>query len=77
MQYISGPVLKHAATVGGFHVKNIIAYTPVLIFWGAAAGAGIATFTEHWPLFQKTFYQKIPFIGNHWVHTVDPEDTYY
>lgn len=77
LQYVSGPTIKHAATFAGFHVKNIIAYTPVLAFWGAAAGFGVATFTENWPLFQKTFYSKIPVIGNHWIHEVDPEDQFF
>ncbi|TID29957.1 hypothetical protein CANINC_001468 [Pichia inconspicua] len=77
MAYVSGPTIKHAATFAGFHVKNIIAYTPVLAFWGAAAGFGVATFTENWPLFQKTFYSKIPVIGNHWIHEVDPEDQFF
>lgn len=49
-------------------------YIPDLIFWGAAAGAGVATFTEGWPLFQQTFYEKIPFFGQHWIHNPDPED---
>lgn len=74
IQYTTGPILKKAATFGGFHIKNIVSYIPVFAFWGAAAGAGVATFTENWPLFQKTFYTKIPVIGNHWIHEVDPEE---
>jgi ubiquinol-cytochrome c reductase subunit 10 len=77
LQYVSGPVLKQAATVGGYHVKSIVSYLPVLAFWGAATGAGVATFTENWPLFQKTFYSKIPIIGNHWIRDVDPEDQFF
>ncbi|GMM45600.1 ubiquinol--cytochrome-c reductase subunit 10 [Pichia kluyveri] len=73
MAYVSGPVLKNAATFGGYHVKSIISYIPVLTIWGVAGGAALATFTENWPLFQKTFYEKIPVIGNHWIKEVDPE----
>jgi len=50
------------------------AYIPDLIFWGGAAAGGIAAFTEGWPLFQQTFYDKIPYFGQHWINNPDPED---
>ncbi|EAZ63796.1 subunit of the ubiqunol-cytochrome c oxidoreductase complex, partial [Scheffersomyces stipitis CBS 6054] len=73
-QYIRGPVYKSIKSFAGFNAQNVRAYVPDLILWGGAAGAGVAVFTEGWPLFQKVFYQKIPVFGNHWIYNPDPED---
>ncbi|ODV81379.1 uncharacterized protein CANTADRAFT_44120, partial [Suhomyces tanzawaensis NRRL Y-17324] len=74
LQYIRGPAYKSAQALSGINVAAIKAYLPNLAFWGAAAGAGVATFTEGVPLFQTTFYEKIPYFGNHWIYNPDPED---
>ncbi|GMM31639.1 hypothetical protein DAMA08_043840 [Martiniozyma asiatica (nom. inval.)] len=74
VSYIASPTLKSASKILGVQTKSFVSYLPILAFWGAAAGAGAATFTENWPLFQKTFYQHIPVLGNHWINEVDPQD---
>jgi len=35
---------------------------------------GIFVFTEGVPIFQTTFYQKIPYFGQHWISNPDPQD---
>lgn len=49
-------------------------YLPNYILWGGAWVFGVASFTEAWPLFQDTFYKKIPYFGKHWDPVLDPED---
>lgn len=44
------------------------------MLWGGAVASGVAVFTEGIPLFQQTFYQKIPVFGDYWIHNPDPED---
>lgn len=56
---------------------SLKAYLPNIVFFGAAAGAAVFTFTERVPLFRNTFYKKIPVFGSHWDIQVDPQDTYY
>lgn len=73
-QYVRGPAYKSLKSIAGINFNQVRAYIPDLILWGGAAGAGVATFTEGWPLFQKVFYQKIPIVGDNWVHNPDPED---
>lgn len=58
----------------GLNAPVVRTYIPNFIFWGGAAAGGIATFTEGVPLFQNTFYKKIPIAGEHWVYNPDPED---
>ncbi|KAG7661023.1 QCR10 [[Candida] subhashii] len=72
--YIRAPVYKTVTNFGKLNLNVIKDYVPNLIFWGGAAGAGVAVFTEGIPLFQTTFYQKIPYFGEHWVYNPDPED---
>ncbi|KAI5955410.1 QCR10 [Candida margitis] len=74
VSYVRGPAYKALSHFGKLNPPLVRSYIPDLIFWGGAAGAGVATFTEGWPLFQQTFYEKIPFFGQHWVHNPDPED---
>ncbi|KAH3661957.1 hypothetical protein OGAPHI_006136 [Ogataea philodendri] len=51
-----------------------VSYTPILAIWGVATTAGIFTFTSNWPLFQDTFYKKLPIMGKLWIKEVDPQD---
>ncbi|KAK6457636.1 cytochrome b-c1 complex subunit 10 [Scheffersomyces xylosifermentans] len=74
VSYIKAPAYKTLKNFIGLNAQNVRAYVPDLIFWGGAAGAGVATFAEGWPLFQQVFFQKIPYFGKHWIHEVDPED---
>lgn len=73
-QYIRGPAYKTVSSFGNLNLPVLFSYLPNLALWGGAVGAGVATFTEGIPLFQKTFYQKIPVVGDHWVYNPDPED---
>ncbi|KAM3120827.1 putative acyl carrier protein [Candidozyma auris] len=70
--YIRGPVYRVSKIPFNFTAAK--SYGKDLIFWGGAAGAAVATFTDNWPLFQQTFYSKIPYFGEHWIHNPDPED---
>ncbi|SGZ56261.1 CIC11C00000005041 [Sungouiella intermedia] len=72
VSYIKAPVYKVAKS--GINLAAVKAYAGDLIFWGGAAAAAAATFTDNWPLFQQTFYSKIPYFGQHWIHEQDPED---
>ncbi|KAK6201419.1 uncharacterized protein RJT21DRAFT_120470 [Scheffersomyces amazonensis] len=72
--YIKGPAYKAAFSFLGVNPSLFRSYLPNLILWGGATGAGIATFTEGWPLFQQTFYSKIPVFGSHWIENKDPEE---
>ncbi|KAI5966367.1 QCR10 [Candida pseudojiufengensis] len=74
VSYIKGPVLKALAHFGKLNPPLVRSYTPDLLIWGGTALAVVATFTEGWPLFQQTFYQKIPYFGQHWIHNPDPEE---
>lgn len=58
----------------GINIPVIKSYIPNYVLWGGAAGAAVATFTEGVPLFQSTFYTKIPYFGSHWEYNPDPED---
>ncbi|CDK24782.1 unnamed protein product [Kuraishia capsulata CBS 1993] len=73
--YIKNVVSKTAPHVGQINPTTVKKWTPILGLWGGAALFGVFTFTEHWPLFQQTFFQKIPYFGDYWVHTLDPEDS--
>lgn len=73
-KYIKGPIYKSVKTIAGVNLPLIKTYVPDLMLWGGAVGAGVAVFTEGVPLFRSTFYEKIPFFGNHWVYNPDPED---
>ncbi|ODV95966.1 hypothetical protein PACTADRAFT_40676, partial [Pachysolen tannophilus NRRL Y-2460] len=59
---------------GRFNSAGFLAYTPVLTFWGLATVFGIFTFTDNIPAFKRAIYQKIPYVGEHWIHNPDPED---
>ncbi|KAH3899782.1 ubiquinol--cytochrome-c reductase subunit 10 SCDLUD_004073 [Saccharomycodes ludwigii] len=72
--YISSLSSKTATHFGRLTLRNFINYIPDLALWGGASAFGIACFTENWPIFQDTFYKKIPYFGSHWVHDVDPQD---
>ncbi|GMG35847.1 unnamed protein product [Ambrosiozyma monospora] len=72
--YTAGLKYATGAHFGSFTPKAVLAYTPVLSAWGAAAFAGIFVFTENWPLFQDTFFKKVPVLGDHWVKEIDPQD---
>ncbi|SCU92149.1 LAFA_0F08350g1_1 [Lachancea sp. 'fantastica'] len=75
VSYVSKLAAKTAPHFGKLNLSNIIAYTPNLLFWSGASWAGLFVFTEGWPLFQDTFFKKVPVFGTHWVKTVDPEDS--
>ncbi|CAI5757832.1 unnamed protein product [Candida verbasci] len=74
VSYVKGPTYKVLSHFGKLNPELIRSYIPNLTLWGGAALGAAATFTEGWPLFQKTFYQKIPIFGQHWIKDVDPED---
>lgn len=74
VSYITRPVYKKLPNLIGLNPANVRAYVPDLVLWGVAAAAGVAVFTEGVPLFQDTFYSKIPVYGKHWIHNPDPED---
>ncbi|OWB48480.1 hypothetical protein B5S27_g15 [[Candida] boidinii] len=75
VSYIKAPILKAASHYGSITTTGFAAYFPILAAWGAAAGFGAFVFTENWPLFQNTFYKKIPYFGQHWVKEIAPEDS--
>ncbi|KAG7904187.1 hypothetical protein KL935_000326 [Ogataea polymorpha] len=66
--------LKKVPHVGGVTPFLLLGYAPSLALWGGATVAAIFTFTEHWPLFQDTFYKKLPIMGKLWIKEVDPQD---
>ncbi|GEQ66343.1 hypothetical protein JCM33374_g6 [Metschnikowia sp. JCM 33374] len=70
--YIRGPAYKVAKSK--INLSAAKAYGLNLAFWGAGAGAAVATFTDGVPLFKNTFYTKIPYFGSHWEYNPDPED---
>lgn len=72
ISYIRGPAYKVSKIP--FNYTAAKSYGKDLIIWGGAAGAAVATFTDNWPLFQQTFYAKIPYFGEHWISNPDPED---
>jgi ubiquinol-cytochrome c reductase subunit 10 len=72
--YLRGPVYKKLPNLLGMNPAVVRSYIPNLILWGGAAGAGVAVFTEGVPLFQNTFYSKIPVFGEHWIYNPDPEE---
>ncbi|EGV63372.1 ubiquinol-cytochrome c reductase core subunit 10 qcr10 [Yamadazyma tenuis] len=74
VSYIRGPAYKSIASFAGVSIPTAKKYLPNLVLWGGAAGAAVATFTEGVPLFQNTFYKKIPYFGQHWEYNPDPED---
>ncbi|RLV96243.1 Cytochrome b-c1 complex subunit 10 [Spathaspora sp. JA1] len=74
VSYVRGPVYKTVQSFGKFNINTLKDYIPNLVFWGGAAGAGLATFTEGVPLFRNTFYSKIPYFGEHFTYNPDPED---
>lgn len=59
---------------GKLTLKNLFNYSPNLMLWGGASFIGLFVFVEGWPLFQKTFFQKIPVVGDHWVDKTPDED---
>ncbi|KAF3990586.1 hypothetical protein FT663_01661 [Candidozyma haemuli var. vulneris] len=69
---VEGPAYKVSKIP--FNYTAAKSYGKDLIIWGGAAGAAVATFTDNWPLFQQTFYAKIPYFGEHWISNPDPED---
>ncbi|CAK9438159.1 uncharacterized protein LODBEIA_P24480 [Lodderomyces beijingensis] len=74
VSYIKGPVYKALSRFGKLNPPLVRAYVPDLLIWGGAAGAAVAVFTEGVPLFQQTFYEKIPYFGQHWIKEEDPEE---
>ena len=58
IKYVKGPAYKALGHFGKLNAPLVRSYIPNLVFWGAAAGGAVATFTEGVPLFQKTFYEK-------------------
>ncbi|SCU94822.1 LADA_0G11562g1_1 [Lachancea dasiensis] len=73
--YVSKLAAKTAPHFGRLNLSNLLSYTPNLAIWGGASFAGIFVFTEGWPLFQDTFFKKLPVFGSHWVKEVAPEDS--
>jgi ubiquinol-cytochrome c reductase subunit 10 len=74
VSYISKPAVKALPHLGKINFSNLLSYAPNLAFWGAASTFGIFAFTEGVPIFQTTFYQKIPYFGSHWISNPDPQD---
>ncbi|KAG7896383.1 hypothetical protein KL908_000897 [Ogataea polymorpha] len=74
LQYVKSLKLKKVPHVGGVTPFLLLGYAPSLALWGGATVAAIFTFTEHWPLFQDTFYKKLPIMGKLWIKEVDPQD---
>ncbi|KAI3403676.1 ACP1 [Candida oxycetoniae] len=72
--YVKGPAYKAISHFGKLNPPLTRSYLPNLVYWGVGIGAAVAVFTEGVPLFQQTFYEKIPFFGQHWIKDVDPED---
>ncbi|WLF78214.1 ubiquinol-cytochrome c reductase core subunit 10 qcr10 [Lodderomyces elongisporus] len=73
VSYVKGPAYKAISHFGKLNAPLVRSYIPDLVFWGGAAGCAVAVFTEGVPLFQQTFYEKIPFVGQHWIEEQDPE----
>ncbi|KAH3674691.1 hypothetical protein WICMUC_003107 [Wickerhamomyces mucosus] len=74
VSYITRPVTKAIPHFGKLNLENLIAYTPNLVFWGGASTFGLFVFAEGVPVFQDTFFKKIPFFGEHWISNPDPQD---
>lgn len=74
VSYISKPATKALPHLGKINLSNLWSYAPNLALWGGASTFGIFAFTEGVPIFQTTFYQKIPIFGSHWIHNPDPQD---
>lgn len=75
VSYVSKPLYKAVPHLGKLNMGTFFSYYGNLWLWTGAVGAGLAVFTEAIPLFQQTFYSKIPFFGQHWIHEVDPQDS--
>ncbi|CAL9727646.1 cytochrome b-c1 complex subunit 10, mitochondrial [Monosporozyma unispora] len=60
--------------LGKLSFKNLLNYSPNLMLWGGASAIGLFVFVEGWPLFQQTFFSKIPVVGKHWEHA-KPEES--
>ncbi|KAK7206793.1 cytochrome b-c1 complex subunit 10 [Myxozyma melibiosi] len=67
--------LKPTPTILGFPPSTLIRWTPILGFWGAAAGAGALFLLEPIPRVRNDILSKIPVLGNYWVRPVDPADS--
>ncbi|CCH46203.1 Cytochrome b-c1 complex subunit [Wickerhamomyces ciferrii] len=74
VRYAAKPIYKTLPHLGKLNLQNLLQYTPNLTFWGASSMLGIFVFTEGVPIFQTTFYQKIPYFGQHWISNPDPQD---
>ncbi|AQZ12400.1 QCR10 (YHR001W-A) [Zygosaccharomyces parabailii] len=72
--YVSRLVGKTSPHLGRITPYNLLSYSSDLLIWGGAWWAGLFLFTEAWPKFQHTFYQKIPYFGSHWKKEIPPED---
>lgn len=44
------------------------------MLWGGASLVGLFVFVEGWPLFQQTFFRRIPVVGEHWAQKSPEED---
>ncbi|CAH2448103.1 Ubiquinol cytochrome-c reductase complex subunit 10 [Komagataella phaffii CBS 7435] len=74
VNYVKGPKYTTVKKIAGLTPTQIKTTFPILAFWGGAGLFAVFTFTENWPLFQKTFFEKIPIFGQHWIKDIDPED---
>ncbi|CCH59469.1 hypothetical protein TBLA_0B06460 [Henningerozyma blattae CBS 6284] len=72
VSYTSKFSAKGATRFGNLTLRNTLTYSPNLMLWGGASLAGIFVFVEGWPLFQETFFRKIPVYGSYWAKKLPP-----
>ncbi|EDO19512.1 hypothetical protein Kpol_1018p43 [Vanderwaltozyma polyspora DSM 70294] len=75
--YVSQLAFKTVPHFGKISTKNLASYAPNLMLWGGAWASCVAVYTSGWPIFQDTFYKKLPYFGSYWVKEVLPEDKQY
>ncbi|KAK4505276.1 hypothetical protein PRZ48_003239 [Zasmidium cellare] len=69
-----GPQYKIPFNVYGVDAKRLIRYGGLAGAFGAAAGIFAIFFFDGVPRVQKDILQKVPIIGNFFVHEIPPED---
>lgn len=73
-QYNTRINTKISPHLGRLTFKNFLNYFPNLMLWGGASLVGLFVFVEGWPLFQQTFFRRIPVVGEHWAQKSPEED---